>query len=77
MPQPEILNPDIGRTEFDPTNHISGRHLNSLHPIWTKFGMEILLDPRNNPVEEFLIFVKIQDGCHVSKIGFFIFFTQI
>ena len=71
MPQPDIINVDIGRTEFDPTNHISAWHLNPLHPIWTKFGMNILIDPENNPVKEFLIFLKIQDGCHLSKIGFF------
>ena len=32
--------------------------------------MDTLLDPRNNPVEEFVIFIKIQDGCRRSKIEF-------
>ena len=32
--------------------------------------MDTLLDPRNNPVEEFFIFIKIQDGCRRSKIEF-------
>ena len=39
--------------------------LQNFHPvnqIQTKFGMNILLDPRNNPPEEFFIFLKIQDG---------------
>ena len=31
MPQPDIINVDIGRTEFDPTNHIPAWHLNPLH----------------------------------------------
>ena len=34
----------------------------------TKFGMDILLDLRNKHVEEFLIFLKIQDGRRRSKI---------
>jgi hypothetical protein len=42
-------------TKFDSKNHISGRHLDPVHPIWTKFGMDILLDPKNKPVQEFLI----------------------
>ena len=45
-------------------------HLDSVHLIWTKFGMDIPLDPRNNPVEAFFIFLKIQDGRHLSKIEF-------
>ena len=36
-------------TKFDPTNHISARHLVPVHQIWTKFGMNILLDPSNKP----------------------------
>ena len=38
--------------------------------IQTKFGMDILLDPRNKPAEEFFIFLKIQDGgCrHYGKL---------
>ena len=31
--------------------------------IWTKFGMDVLLNPRNKPAEFFLSFLlKIQDG---------------
>ena len=30
--------------------------------------MDILVDPRNKSVKEFLIFLKIQDGCCRSKI---------
>ena len=57
-------------TKFNPTNYISARHLNPVHPIWTKFDMNIKVDPRNKAVEEFLIFLKIQDGCWRSKIEF-------
>ena len=28
-------------TKFDPTNHISARHLDLAHLIWTKFGMDV------------------------------------
>ena len=38
--------------------------------IWTTFDMDVLVDPRNMPVEEFLIFLKIQDGHQWSKIEF-------
>ena len=31
-------------------------------PIWTKFAMEILLDPKNNPAQEYINFLLIQDG---------------
>ena len=33
-------------------------HFDSVHLIWTKFGMDIPLDHRNNPVEAFFIFLK-------------------
>ena len=39
-----------------------------VHLIWTKFGMDILIDPRNKPTEEFLIFLKIQDDGLRSKV---------
>ena len=55
-------------TKFDPTNHISARHTDSVHPIWTKFGTDILIDSTNKFVKEFLIFSKIQDGCRGSKV---------
>ena len=59
-------------TKFDPTNYITARHLNPVHPIWTKFDMNIKVDPRNKAVEEFLIFLKIQDGRRRSKIEFWL-----
>ena len=39
-------------TKFDPTNHIWARHLDPVHQIWTKLGMNILLDPTNNFAQE-------------------------
>ena len=57
-------------TKFDPTNYISARHLNPVHPIWTKFGMNIKVDHRNKAAGEFSIFLEIQDGCRRSKIEF-------
>ena len=44
-------------------------NLDPVHRIQTKFGMDILLDPRNKPAEEFFIFLKIQDGRRRSKIA--------
>ena len=43
-------------------------NLDPVHRIQTKFGMDILLDPRNKPAEEFFIFLKIQDGRRLSKV---------
>ena len=37
-------------------------NFNPVNRIQTKFVMNILLHPRNNPAEEFFIFLKIQDG---------------
>ena len=55
-------------------------NLDPVHRIQTKFGMDILLDPRNKPAEEFFIFLKIQDGRRRSKICdasyFFNFFME-
>ena len=45
-------------------------NLDPVHRIQTKSGMDILLDPRNKLVEEFFIFLKIQDGRWRSKIEF-------
>ena len=42
--------------------HIFASHLDPVHRIQSKFGMDILLDPRNTPAEEFFIFLNIQDG---------------
>ena len=42
--------------------------MDPVHRIQTKFGMDILLDPRNKPAEEFFIFLKIQDGRRRSKV---------
>ena len=53
---------------FDPTNHVTAPHFDPVHRIQTKFGMDILLDPRNKPAEEFFIFIKIQDGRRWSEI---------
>ena len=39
-----------------------GSALDFVHLIWTKFRMDILLDPRNKHAKEFLIFLKIQNG---------------
>ena len=50
--------------------HIFCNNLDLVHRIQTKFGMDILLDPRNKLVEEFFIFLKIQDGRRRSKIEF-------
>ena len=38
--------------------HIFCNNLDPVHRIQTKFGMDILLDPRNKPAEEFLLFSK-------------------
>ena len=43
-------------------------NLDPVHRIQTKFGMDILLDPRNKPAEEFFIFLKIQDGRRLSQV---------
>ena len=45
-------------------------NLDPVHRIQTKFGMDILLDPRNKPAKEFFIFPKIQDGRQRSKNEF-------
>ena len=58
-------------TKFDPsypTNHFSAWHLNPVHLIWIKFGMDILLDHKNKSAQEFLINRKIQDGRQGSKV---------
>ena len=47
--------------KIDPLNHVLARNSDPAHPIWTKSGIDILLDPRNKPVEEFFIYRKIQD----------------
>ena len=55
-------------TKFDLANHISAWHLDLVYQIWTKFGMNILLDPTNKFAQEFLIYHKIQDGRQGSKV---------
>lgn len=57
--------------KFDPTKHFLALHLDPVHPIWTKFGIGVLLDPRNRPVQEYLVYCKIQDAFHCQsfKIG--------
>ena len=54
------------RSKFDPKNHISARHLDPVHPAQTKFCMDIQLNPRNKPVEEFSC--KMVAGC--QKLNF-------
>ena len=44
--------------KFYTTNHIAPRHLNPVHLIWAKFGLDILLDIRKQPAE-FFISLKI------------------
>ena len=56
--------------KFDPANHISPLHSDPAIPIWTKCGIDILVDPRNKPAEETFIFIKIQDGRRQPKIEF-------
>ena len=47
---PSIKSPKS--TKFDPTNHISAWNLYTVHPIWTKFGLDILLGPSNKPAQK-------------------------
>ena len=42
--------------------------MDPVHPILTKFGMNILIDPRNKPADEFLIFLELQHGGLPSKV---------
>ena len=44
-------------------------NLNPVHRIQTKFGMDILLDPRNKPAETFFSKSKMDAGGQKSKIG--------
>ena len=52
-------------------------NFDTVHRIQTKFGMDILLDPRNKPAEEFFIFLKIQDGRRRSKICDALYFFNV
>jgi hypothetical protein len=36
--------------------------MDPFHPIWTRFGRQILFNPRNKLTEEFFTYRKIQDG---------------
>ena len=54
-------------TKFDPTNHISARHTDSVHPIWTKSGTDILIDFTNKFVDEFYIFSKSKMAAWVQR----------
>ena len=49
-------------TKFDPTNHISAWHLDPVHLIWTKFGVEILLDLRKKHIFSFYSKSKMATG---------------
>ena len=53
-------------------NYISARHLEPVHQMQTKFGMDILLDPRNRPAEEFFIFLKSKMAASCQKLNFYI-----
>ena len=39
-----------------------------VYPIWTKISMSMLVTPKNESIEELLIFLKFQDGGLWSKI---------
>ena len=44
-------------------NHIlTWQLLDPVRPIWTKISTDMVFDPKNKPTDEFLIFLKIQDG---------------
>ena len=45
---------------IDPTNHILARHTIPVHPIFTKYGMDINLDPSYKLMLAFLIFLQIK-----------------
>ena len=53
---------------MDPQNERFWKNSDLVHLIWTQFGMDILIDPRNKPAEEFFIFLKIQDGRQRSNV---------
>ena len=63
-------------TNFRLKNYIWARQTNSVHLIWTKIGMDMILDPKNKSVKEFDFFFKIQDGCWGSKIELGEFFGK-
>ena len=54
--------------EIDSLNYILAQQTVSVCLILTKFAMDILLDPKNKPVQEFVIYIKIQDGHQGSKV---------
>ena len=43
-------------------NDILALQMEPVHPIWTKFGMDILFHHSNKPVNKFHILIEIQDG---------------
>ena len=53
------------------------QNFHPVHRIQTKFGMNILLDLRNKPAEEFFILLKIQDGRLRSKICDTLYFFNV
>ena len=57
--------------EEDPQNECFWNNLDPVQRIWTKFGMDILLDPRNKLAEEFSFFSKskMAAGGQRSEIG--------
>ena len=67
-------------TEFEPTNHISAQYLDIFHQILTKFGMAILLDPKDKSAREFLIYRPNLTPQITFRLGIwfpFIWFGQI
>ena len=56
------------REKRTPQNESFWNNSDPVHLIWTEFGMDILLDHRKTPAEEFLIFLKIQEGHRRSKV---------
>ena len=57
-------------------SHTLALQLVAVHPIWTKIGLDMVFDSKNKPMEEFLIFLKVQDGRRCSKLNFDNVFTQ-
>ena len=54
-------------------NRISARYLDPVHSIWTKFGMDMLLDPTNKPAQvtksfyDHSNYFKIPNGRHLGQ----------
>ncbi len=53
---------------IDSLNYILAQLTVLICLIFTKFGMDILLDSKNKSEQEFIIYGKIQDGRQGSKV---------